>query len=138
MPRCCMPRDELYVAELVEAAREISQYMHGVTENRWNHDSMLRSAVLHQLTIIGEVARALPEDLRQRHPHIPWEQMRGFRNIAVHEYFALDTGLVLRIARDEIPELSRQALSVLRHEYPDLAKHYDHTDAADGGEQATL
>lgn len=89
---------------------------------------MLQSAVLHQLTVIGEISRALSEEVKERHPEIPWTQMRAFRNIAVHEYFALDTALVLRIARDEIPELSRHALAVLSVECPDIAKNYEGED----------
>lgn len=124
-----MPRDDLYLAELVEATREVTRYLQGVSDSRWYEDSMLRSAVLHQLTVIGEIARALSEEVRARHPDIPWAQIRAFRNIAVHEYFALDKALVLRIARDEVPELSRQALTVLSVECPEIAKHYQEDDS---------
>lgn len=67
-----MPRDDLYLAELVEATHEIERYLRGVTDDGWHRDSMLQSAVLHQLTIVGEIARALSEDIRKRHPHISW------------------------------------------------------------------
>ena len=116
-----MPRDDLYLLELVHAAREIEVYLSGVDEKRWAADSMLRSAVLHQLTIMGEVARAASPDVRGRPPHVPWARMRAFRNIAVHQYFAVEWPAVLAIARDDVPVVEKQALDVLRAEAPDVA-----------------
>ncbi len=58
---------------------------------------MVRSAVLHQLTVMGEIARAISPDIRERHPQLPWTRTRGFRNVAVHEYFAIDWAAVLRL-----------------------------------------
>jgi len=28
----------------------------------------------------------LPDELKQRHPDIPWREINGFRNILVHNY----------------------------------------------------
>lgn len=120
-----MPRDDLYLVELVEAARQVQHYLDGASEDRWASDAMLRDAVLHQLTVIGEVARALSEEMRSRHPDIPWARMRAFRNVAVHEYFAIEWPWVWLIARDEVPELERLALAALKTEFPDLAERYE-------------
>ena len=51
--------------------------------------------------------------------------MRAFRNVAVHEYFAIEWSWVRLIAVDEVPALADQALAVLRAECPDLAKQFD-------------
>ena len=47
--------------------------------------------------------------------------MRAFRNIAVHQYFAVEWRAVLAIARDDVPVVEKQALDVLRAEAPDVA-----------------
>jgi uncharacterized protein with HEPN domain len=38
------------------------------------------------LEIISEASRRLPEDIKTRHPQIPWKQMAGAGNIYRHDY----------------------------------------------------
>jgi uncharacterized protein with HEPN domain len=52
-------------------------------------DEMLQVWVLHHLQIIGEAARCLSEDFRQRHPNRVWSMASGMRNILVHHYFEI-------------------------------------------------
>ena len=85
-----MRRDELYLVDLVQATRAIISFLDGVDEERWHGDAMVRSAVMHQLTIVGEIGRATSPELRDRHSDIPWAEMRAFRNVAVHAYFSVN------------------------------------------------
>ncbi|MGH4015178.1 MAG: HepT-like ribonuclease domain-containing protein [Pseudonocardiaceae bacterium] len=55
----------------------------------WNDDDMLRAAVLQQLTMIGEASRSVNNHLKERHSDVPWRRIADFRNVAVHEYFAI-------------------------------------------------
>lgn len=96
---------------------------------------MLRDAVLYRLLLMGEIASALPEPLRNRYPDVAWRQIRAFRNLAVHKYFSVDWAVVWQISRDEVPVLEEQAMDILRAEFPDLAKAYE-PDAADEPEDA--
>ncbi|WP_367182969.1 DUF86 domain-containing protein [Meiothermus sp.] len=43
---------------------------------------------------MGEAAARLPKAFTRQHPHIPWPDIVAFRNIAVHEYFAVDWRIV--------------------------------------------
>jgi uncharacterized protein with HEPN domain len=74
--------------------------------------------VVHELTIIGEAVAQLPADLRQRHVHIPWTDIKGFRNIIVHHYFGIDWEEVWRSASVRVPVLRTQIAEVLRSESP--------------------
>lgn len=121
-------RDELYVADMVEAAQEIAGWLHGVTRQRWDADSMLRNAVLYKLLILGEIARSLTEELREKYPQIPWRAIRGFRNVAVHQYFGVDWAVVWKLAKDEAPKLKDAALAILRAEFPDIAARFETSD----------
>jgi uncharacterized protein with HEPN domain len=51
--------------------------------------------------------------------------MRGFRNVALHEYFRLDMSLVRSVAEDEVPVLQKQILHVLRTDFPAVAEKYE-------------
>lgn len=95
---------------------------------------MLRDAVLYRLLLLGEIASALPDALRERYPDIAWRQIRAFRNLAVHKYFSVEWAVVWQIAQEEVPVLEDQAMDILRAEFPDLAKTYEPDAADDPGE----
>jgi uncharacterized protein with HEPN domain len=56
---------------------------------------MAVDAVVRNLEIIGEAAKHVPDSIRESYAQVPWKRVVGFRNIAIHHYFAADTGLVL-------------------------------------------
>jgi uncharacterized protein with HEPN domain len=120
-----MRREELYLADLADNARAVRGYLDGVTRKRWDTDSILRDAVLYRMLLLGEIATALPDDLRDRHPEVAWRQIRAFRNLAVHKYFGVDWAVVWKIAQEEPSVLEKQARAIIRAEFPELAKTYE-------------
>lgn len=55
-------------------------------------------ALTYRLAMIGEATKKLPDDLKARHPHLPWREMATFRNFASHDYFGVDANLVWQAA----------------------------------------
>lgn len=49
----------------------------------------------------------------EQHPELPWAQMRGMRNVAVHEYFSIDLEIVWITVRDDLPKLKQQIAALL-------------------------
>jgi uncharacterized protein with HEPN domain len=41
-----------------------------------------------------------------RHPHIPWRQILGMRNILAHEYFTRESEIVWETIKAGLPELA--------------------------------
>lgn len=116
-----MRREELYLTDIIEAADAIQQFLAGVQRDTFLQDDLLRSAVLHKLTVIGEAAARLPSEFRDRHPEIEWADMAGFRNIAVHAYFAVEWPIVWVAATQDAPELRDKIADILAQEYPNAA-----------------
>lgn len=65
------------------------------------------------LADIVEAAARVSEQLAASHPEIPWRDMAGFRNIAIHAYFAVDWKIVWRTATEDVPMLQTQIQSIL-------------------------
>lgn len=116
-----MPRDDLYLVEMVEAIRHVQSFIAEVTVDQWLGSELVRSAVLQKLTVIGEAARGLSDDVRARHPDVPWSRLRGLRNVVVHEYFAVEWPRVWQIAREDAPALEPLVRGVLAAEFPEVA-----------------
>lgn len=114
-----MPRPErLYLLDIVQAAEAIARFLAGTSQDRFASDDLLRSAVLYKLTVIGEAAARLPADLQARHPHVPWADIVGFRNIVVHAYFAVDWSIVWHTATRDVPALRDAVLAILHTDFP--------------------
>jgi uncharacterized protein with HEPN domain len=128
-----MRREELYLADLIDNTRAVRGYLDGVTRERRDADGMLRDAVLYRMLLLGEIASALPDDLRDRHPDVAWRQIRAFRNLAVHKYFGVDWAVVWKIAQEEPPVLEKQVLAIISAEYPELAQTYEPGTAPEPG-----
>ena len=67
---------------------------------------------------IGEAARQLDAAVRERYPEVPWRDLIAFRNLAVHDYFAVEWALVWAIAGEDVPRLAEQFQAILAADYP--------------------
>jgi len=73
----------------------------------------VRSAVVHQLTVIGEAVARLSPEVKDPHPEIPWTDIKGLRNIVVHNYFGIDWAEVWSAATNDVPVLRSQLIEIL-------------------------
>jgi uncharacterized protein with HEPN domain len=111
-----MRRDHQFLTDILEASESISHFLKGKTSESFRGDDLVRSAILHKLTVIGEAAARVSEELKARHAEVPWSDIVGFRNIAIHAYFSVDWGIVWITATKEVPELAIQIRAILAAE----------------------
>lgn len=114
-----MRREELYLADIIEAADAVQGFLQGTGRSDFLGNDLVRSAVLQKLLIIGEAAARLPKEFRDRHAGIPWSDIVAFRNIAVHAYFSVDWAIVWVAATQDVPELRLTVAEILASGYPE-------------------
>lgn len=113
-------RDErLYLDDIIRASDLIGSFLSGVSQEEWTDNEQLRSAVTYQLIVIGEAAGRVSQDLRTRHPEVPWSDVVGFRNLAVHAYFAVDPQIVWITAQADVPALAVAIAKIVSSDFPD-------------------
>lgn len=96
------PKERL--RDILDAMTAIERHAGG-DRAEFEGDELLQAWYLRHLQIIGEAARALPEDVRAHAPHIPWPKIIGMRNVLVHGYFGIETALVWDAATRDVPAL---------------------------------
>ena len=98
---------------IVDAISEVENYLlHADFDTFINH-SMMRFACIKQLEIIGEASNHISIEVKTQFSDIEWNQLKGMRNIFVHEYFGVDTRLVWEILKNDIPDLKVKVSAVL-------------------------
>ena len=66
---------------------------------------MRQSAILYQITIMGEATKRLSREFRAAHPEIPWDDVAGMRDVIAHQYDPIDLDIVWQVIGRNIPEL---------------------------------
>lgn len=73
----------------------------------------MKFACIKQLEIIGEASGHISDEMKMQFSEIEWSQIRGMRNIFVHEYFGIDTKLVWEIIKLDLPDLKSKVLAIV-------------------------
>jgi uncharacterized protein with HEPN domain len=70
-------------------------------------------AVVRNITIIGEAARHIPADVSKRYDHIPWADIRGMRNVLVHEYYLVSVAILWETVTQDLPPVVPELRRIL-------------------------
>lgn len=102
-----MPREwRMFVRDMQQACEKIRRYSAGMDQQAFFENELVQDAALRNLTIIGEAAAKIPDDVRQQHADVEWRKIIAFRNISMHEYFGLDHDIVWDVVSRKVPELA--------------------------------
>ncbi|MBI1293615.1 DUF86 domain-containing protein [bacterium] len=83
----------------------IQDFVTGMTLDLFSTDIKTYFAVVRALEVIGEAAKQVPSEIRERHPDVPWKQMAGMRDHLIHGYFGIDANIAWETATKMIPDL---------------------------------
>jgi uncharacterized protein with HEPN domain len=61
-------------------------FIDGLTFERFKDSRLHFCAVTWALEIVSEATRYSPDDLRERHSHLPWRSIRDVGNFSRHQY----------------------------------------------------
>ncbi len=104
-----MPRDfEVYLEDIRQAISKIQNYTTGLTRDAFDQDDRTIDAVVRNLQIVGEAAKAIPESVRAAYPNVEWKKIAGLRDILAHQYFEVDLDIIWDVLQNKLPELDRE------------------------------
>jgi uncharacterized protein with HEPN domain len=114
-----MRRDRERMLDILEALDSLTQSLRHSNEKEFFSDDLIYSASAYKLTIIGEAAAGMSDEMKARQPEIEWRKVIGLRNVLVHQYFGIDRPMVWEVAITEAPVLRDQIAAIVLAEFPE-------------------
>ena len=110
-----MPRrnPEQRLRDILAAIGKIRRYTAGWDFETFAADERTVDAVIRNFAVIGEAASHLPDEYLSLHPGVPWVEMRGLRNVVVHEYFGVSLAIVWETIQHDLPAAEASLRSLL-------------------------
>ncbi len=103
-----------YILDILTSIDEIEEFTEGMDFEEFAVDKKTINAVIRSLEVMGEAAKKIPREIREKYPDIPWKYLAGMRDKLIHEYHGVDLEIVWEVIRTEIPPLRQRFEKVLR------------------------
>jgi uncharacterized protein with HEPN domain len=104
--------DKIRIQHILDAIEEVENYTKDVELDDFSSNSMMLNATLHQLSIIGEAANRLSEQIINDNSRVPWKSIIGLRNLIVHEYFGIDLNTIWVIVSIDLPNFKENIIQI--------------------------
>lgn len=63
---------KLFFTDIMQAIDAIEGFVQGLDRDQFEQDDKTVSAVIRKLEIVGEAAKVIPEEIREKYSEIPW------------------------------------------------------------------
>ena len=100
-----MQHDREYMLDILDSAKIAISHLKNKDLALFKNDLQCQDAVIRRLEIIGEAARRISDETREKYPDLPWSEMIGMRNFMIHEYDDIDLNVVWETISFDLPPL---------------------------------
>ena len=111
--------DLMYLLNILESIEKIQLYSMGCAdaETFFEMNNQLNfNGALNLFTNIGENITKISDELKRIYASVDWKQIKGFRNMVVHDYVNIDTFKVFDIIVNDLEPLKKYITNIISTE----------------------
>lgn len=105
-----------YLDDIASALDAAISFIQGLDTDGFRSDLKTVYAVTRALEVAGEAVKRIPEDVRARHPGIPWRLLAGMRDRLIHGYDTVDHDILWQTLISDVPAIRSPLAEVIRQE----------------------
>ena len=104
-----------YLSDILKSIENIETFTNGMSYDEFVRDEKTVWAVIRGIEIIGEAVSKLPDEMKEKHAHIPWREIRAMRNKLIHEYFGVNVRVLWVTIREDIPSVKPHFIELAKN-----------------------
>ncbi|MEC4804325.1 MAG: HepT-like ribonuclease domain-containing protein [Jaaginema sp. PMC 1079.18] len=104
---------ELRVRDILLEIAVIEETIAELSYEEFAQNRQVLRVVLYCLAVIGEAVSTTVSELEAAESRIPWYQIRGMRNIVIHEYFRVDIQMIWETVQRDLQPLKAALQQIL-------------------------
>jgi uncharacterized protein with HEPN domain len=96
-----------WLSDIIEAIERVRGVLGDSSLEVFEADWQKQWLVERGVEIVSEASRHLTDELKARHPGIPWTKVAGIGNVLRHNYGNIAAPIMWKLVRDELVPLER-------------------------------
>ena len=101
-----MKRESIdFIKDIIDSINDVELFINGFDFDGFCQDRKTVYAVIRAIEIMGEAVKNITTKIRDENPLIPWKQIAGMRDKLIHAYFGVDSIILWKTAKEELPQL---------------------------------
>jgi uncharacterized protein with HEPN domain len=108
-----MQRDLSYFSDILESSKLAVEYLEKISYEEFVKDTVVQDAVIRRIEIIGEASNRISDQSRNKYSQMPWVEMKGMRNLLIHEYDEIDLKEVWNTVKNDLLPLIKEIEKIL-------------------------
>jgi uncharacterized protein with HEPN domain len=89
------------------------EYLEKISYEEFVKDTVVQDAVIRRIEIIGEASNRISDQSRNKYSQMPWVEMKGMRNLLIHEYDEIDLKEVWNTVKNDLLPLIKEIEKIL-------------------------
>jgi uncharacterized protein with HEPN domain len=103
-----------FLKHILEEINFLLKETEGLSYENFCANEVLKRACVRSMEIIGEAAKNISDDLREKHKEVDWKKLAGMRDKIVHYYFGVNWDIVWAAIQEKIPELKSKIEAIIK------------------------
>jgi uncharacterized protein with HEPN domain len=96
-----------FLLDILQQIQLAESFTVGLTEEKFLDSILHQHATTRCLEIISEASRRLPDEIKNKNPHIDWHAMAGAGNVYRHDYQGVAPRRVWEAVMNSLPPLRK-------------------------------
>lgn len=103
---------ELRIEDMLTEIAIIESTVKDLNFETFSQNQQVLRVILYGFAVIGEAVARTIDELEKADSTIPWSQIRGLRNIVIHEYFRVNLVMIWETIQVDLPMLKSSLLQI--------------------------